>query len=73
MQPKEQFGVVVRSIGLLALIAGVLGVIEWLANDSGQQLMESSALLVIGFSFLAAPAEISDWAYKAEKSRNEDA
>ncbi len=73
MHPKERFEVNVMSIGLVASIMGVIGLIGWLASHSGQQLAESSTLLMIGLPLLADPSKLSDQVYKVEEAGSDKA
>ncbi len=73
MQPKELFGVVVRTIGLLALIASVLALIEAIATQSGQQFIESLVFALIGLSLMLGASTIADRSYQLEQAVNDDA
>ncbi len=73
MQPKELFGVVVRTIGLLALIASVLALIEAIASQNGQQFIESLVFALIGLSLMLGASTIADRSYQLEQAVNDDA
>ena len=72
MQPKELFGVVVRTIGILALIAGVLAFIGAIATKSGLQFMESLVFTVIGLCLMLGASAIADWSYGLEEAVKDD-
>ncbi|MEO0481397.1 MAG: hypothetical protein AAF196_18155 [Planctomycetota bacterium] len=73
MQPKQLFGVIVRTIGLLSLIASVLASVRALATDSGQLFAEALVYAVSGASLMLGASAVVEWSYDSSDSGDGDA
>jgi hypothetical protein len=73
MQPKELFGVVVRTIGLLASIASVLALVEAIATQRGQPFIDSLVFALIGLLFILGASAIAEWCYEIKQTVNDEA
>ncbi len=72
MLPKELFGVVVRTIGLLSLIASVLTFIEMFALSSGHCLILALVFALIGISLMLGGATVAEVVYRFDLTVKDD-
>ena len=73
MRPKELFGVVIRTIGLLTVLfsVGMMGMalLELVLGGPGQLtifLIIGAPLFIFGMVFLSGVKPLVDWAYREE-------
>ena len=72
MQPKELFGVVVRTIGLLAFVAAPILLVRSMAMESGGLFVESMVYLGVGLTLIWNAPELVDKCYHPKQSVADD-
>lgn len=63
MTPKEVFGIVVRSIGLLMMISWVFAITTALLVQDGSMFLNAFFIFAIGGYLLKGAPVLIDWAY----------
>ncbi len=66
MKPKDVFGIVVRTIGLLLMISWVFAVVAALVSQRGTMILNAFLIFAVGGYLLRGAPLLLDWAYSSD-------
>lgn len=72
MRPKELFGVVVRTIGLLWIMLVLCAMIGTIYDGGLLAVTILFPFLIVGLVFLSGAEPLVDWAYRNEREPKSD-